>query len=335
MMDLRRDSHDLTQWYVRVRRELPWRENRDPYRIWISEVMLQQTTVAAVVPFYQRFMTRFPTLRSLASSSIDDVVGLWAGLGYYSRARNLHKSAQQLAERKGGFPQTFADLLKYPGFGPYTARAVASLAFNEKTGVLDGNVIRILSRKYGLALQWWKPNGRDELQRLADQLAQVEAPADLNQGMMELGATICTPQKPACLLCPWSASCHARLEDKIALLPLKKPRRARELWQWRPTVVERHDSVFLVPNDYAPFLKGHFILPGSVQRLDDQPKKYHYRGSVTHHDIFVSVTREPQPTTIEKLAQKYPLGKWVAAKDLAREIPSTLIRKAIHLDTGA
>ena len=316
------DAHSLVDWYRSVRRELPWRINRDPYRIWISEVMLQQTTVTAVIPFYERFMKRFPKLEALASAKVEDVLENWAGLGYYSRARNLHRSA--ISINQTGFAQTFEELIELPGFGPYTARAVASLAFDQKTGVLDGNVIRILSRRYGIATEWWKPRGRDTLQFIADKLAQVEAPADLNQGMMELGATICTPQSPACLLCPWVKDCVARKTDSIERYPNKKPRRERELWLWNPTVVERKGEVLLVENDYAPFLKGHFILPGSAERLIDAPKSYDYRGSVTHHDIFVVVGSKKAS---RDLAAKS--GKWIPLQALSREIPSSLVRKAI------
>jgi A/G-specific adenine glycosylase len=322
--DYSRDSHDLVEWYRGVRRELPWRKNRDPYRIWISEVMLQQTTVQAVIPYYEKFLKRFPLLESLATSPVEDVLEYWAGLGYYSRARNLHKSAQALHEK--GFPKTYRELIEFPGFGPYTARAVSSLAFDEKTGVLDGNVIRVLSRMYGMAVEYWKPAGRDQLQTIADHLAQTEAPADLNQGMMELGATVCTPLSPACLLCPWRDRCVARREDRIEELPLKKPRRAREIWLWSPVISVKKGSVYLEPNSYAPFLKGHLLPPGSVKRLNAKPKSFAFKGTVTHHDIFVSVAKSPSTKTSPKTAKE---GKWVALSNLKRDVPVSLIRKAI------
>ena len=318
--DYARDSADLVTWYRGVRRDLPWRLDRDPYRIWISEVMLQQTTVQAVIPYYEKFLKRFPLLETLATSPVEDVLEYWAGLGYYSRARNLHKSAQALHEK--GFPKTFSELIEFPGFGPYTARAVSSLAFDEKTGVLDGNVIRILSRMYALPVEYWKPAGRDVLQKIADELAQTEAPADLNQGMMELGATICTPMSPACLLCPWSQRCRARLEDRIPELPLKKPRRAREMWLWSPEISVRKEAVYLEPNGYAPFLKGHLLPPGSVERLNAKPKSFAFKGTVTHHDIFVNAAKTPAPKSSKE-------GKWVELKNLKRDVPVSLIRKAI------
>jgi A/G-specific adenine glycosylase len=330
------DSKELMAWYRRSKRELPWRMNRDPYRIWVSEVMLQQTTVVAVIPYYERFMKRFPNLAALATAPVADVIEHWAGLGYYSRARNLHKAAIEL--HRNGFPKTHVELLELPGFGPYTARAVSSLAFDERTGVLDGNVIRVLSRRYGLAEEWWKPAGRARLQAISDELAQVDAPADLNQGLMELGATVCTPSSPACLLCPWAKTCVARAEDQVAQLPLKRPRRDREIWMWRPTVVEKQGKILLTTNTYAPFLKGHWILPGKVKRLDSPPKKYDYRGSVTHHDIFVAVERaEGQQNATELMGsgESKAETKWVSKRSLEREIPASLVRKAIELQKAS
>jgi A/G-specific adenine glycosylase len=336
--DYSKMSEALITWYRGVKRDLPWRMNRDPYRIWVSEVMLQQTTVAAVIPFYERFMKRFPTLASLAEAPVEDVLEHWAGLGYYSRARNLHKSAQALMVN--GFPRTHAELQELPGFGPYTARAVSSLAFDEQTGVLDGNVIRVLSRVFGVSAEFWKPQGRAELQTLADHLAQVEHPADLNQGMMELGATVCTPQSPACLLCPWSKTCVARNTDRIDELPLKKPRRDREIWLWNPVVFEKDEAVLFVPNTYAPFLKGHLILPGTVERVTSAPKTFDYKGTVTHHDIFVTVSRAPVNFEANfKADSKANFNgrykgeqKWVKRTELSREIPASMIRKAIDYD---
>jgi A/G-specific adenine glycosylase len=322
------DSSKLVEWYRGIRRDLPWRKDRDPYRIWISEIMLQQTTVAAVIPYYERFLKKFPTLEALAGSPVDDVLEYWAGLGYYSRARNLHRASQAL--HTTGFPKTFAELIELPGFGPYTARAVSSLAFDEKTGVLDGNVIRVLSRMYGRAVEYWKPAGRNELQDIADTLAQIDHPADLNQGMMELGATVCTPVNPACLLCPWQKKCVARIEGRITELPLKKPRKQFEIWLWRPTIVVRKDRVWVEPNTYAPFLKNHDLPPGDVKRLKKAPKSFSFRGGVTHYDIFVDVTRSDERDS--KFSVSKRKGRWVALNDLKKTIPVSLIRKAITFD---
>jgi A/G-specific adenine glycosylase len=315
------DAAALLAWYKHQKRALPWRRDRDPYKIWISEVMLQQTTVAAVIPFFERFILRFETVDSLASASIADVYEHWSGLGYYSRARNLHKSAQVLSET--GFPRTHEKLEELPGFGPYTARAVASIAFDEKVGVLDGNVIRILCRMYDQDLEWWKPQARKTLQVVADHLAQVDEPSELNQAMMELGATVCTPHSPACLLCPWAAKCQARANDTILLRPRKRPRKAIEAWVWKPMIIEKNGKLALIKNTYAPFLKNQLMWPGSVTRTESAPKKFDGRGGVTHYDIFISVAEADAAILVGKDVQ------WVARADLKRVVPVSLMHKAL------
>lgn len=326
--ELVRDRDALLRWYKVAKRDLPWRLSRDPYRIWISEVMLQQTTVAAVIPYYEKFIAKFSTIDALASAPLGEVYALWAGLGYYSRARLLHQSAQRFAA--SGFPHGADELATFPGFGPYTSRAVASLAFDQQVGVLDGNVIRILSRRYGLALEWWAKPARAQLQDLADRFAQGTAPADVNQAMMELGATVCTAQAPACLLCPWKKSCKAWTLNRVAELPLRRPRRAREIWLWQPEVRLRAGKVQLVEQAETPFLKKHWSLPGKATRLDAPPKDYNFRGTVTHHDIFVQVK---VATSGRSTAIK---SRWIGADDdeLKREVPASLIRKAITLARG-
>lgn len=319
----------LAHWYRSEKRPLPWRMNRDPYRIWVSEVMLQQTTVAAVIPYYDRFMNRFPKLSNLATAPLEAVLEMWAGLGYYSRARNLHKAAQELATRTE-FPRDHRSLLELPGFGDYTARAVASLAHGERVGVLDGNVIRVLCRYRGLRSEWWTPAERKKLQAEVDSWAAVESAdsSETNQALMELGATICTPQSPTCMLCPIRKSCVAFQQNLTNKLPLPKPRRPSEVWIWQPVVRRSSKGVLLVKNDYAPFLKGHLILPGTVRRLaakGPKPKSFDLRGGVTHHDIYVKVDVKTKPT--EKL--DHSEKQWVPLQDLKSHVPSSLVRKTI------
>lgn len=329
-------AEKLIPWYREVRRPLPWRENRDPYRIWVSEVMLQQTTVTAVIPFYEKFMQRFPTLERLALAKEESVLESWAGLGYYSRARSLYKSAQALY-KLGRFPEKFSELIELPGFGPYTSRAVSSLAFGESVGVVDGNVIRVLSRVFDLDLEWWKTKDRELIQLEADRLATaiVEKvkvdPSDLNQALMELGATICTPQSPSCMLCPWGSECLARKNDTIALRPRSKPRREMEIWMWTPEIVRRRDlSLLLVKNDYAPFLKGHMIWPGQAVRLKKKPKSFHYKGGVTHHEIYVTVASSDKPASQKDLRRWADVETyWVSQREMKTKVPSSLIRKAL------
>jgi len=318
--DPKLDHKLLTQWYKKNRRDLPWRQNKDPYRIWLSEVMLQQTTVVAVIPYFEKFLAKFPTVRDLAKAPENEVLEAWAGLGYYSRARNLHKAAKVLASN--GFPQTAAELLELPGFGPYTSRAVASIAFGEKVGVLDGNVIRVLSRRYGLKLEWWNNKGRDQLQKLSDELASLGEPDVVNQGLMELGATVCTPQKVTCMLCPWVSNCAAREKNLVEKLPLKKPRKESEVWVWKPLVAIKDRKVALVKNDYAPFLKGQMIFPGGITLEKNKPKDYDAKHNITHHDIFIQITRRNSVT-----------GKnveWVDLKELKKVNPSSLLQKVLH-----
>ena len=209
----------LLSWYARNRRDLPWRRSRDPYAIWVSEIMLQQTRVAAVVERYQAFIQRFPTVVSLAAAPEQDVLALWSGLGYYRRARMLHKAAQFVAEHLGGtLPATAKELKTLPGIGAYTAAAIASIAHGEPVAVVDGNVERVLCRLAG-----WEEGGskggadlRRKIETLAAKLLDEENPSDFNQSMMELGAMVCTPRSPQCLVCPWSASCKTRGEHKTS-----------------------------------------------------------------------------------------------------------------------
>lgn len=319
--DLKIDHKKLTQWYKKNRRELPWRADKNPYRIWLSEVMLQQTTVVAVIPYFERFLKRFPTLEDLAAASEPAVLEAWAGLGYYSRARNLHKAAKALVAN-GGFPKTADSLIDLPGFGPYTSRAVASIAFGEKVGVLDGNVIRVLSRRYGLSLNWWLPKGRMPLQELSDQLALLGSPDLVSQGLMELGATVCTPQRVQCFMCPWSESCVARIKNKIEELPEKKPRKKSEVWVWEPEIYVSKGQVGLVQNDYAPFLKGQMIFPGTISHQKTKPKDYDVKHNITHHDIFIRIKRP--------LIKKSTKLEWVKLEKLAQVNPSSLLKKVLN-----
>lgn len=312
----------LIEWYARNKRELPWRENRDPYRIWVSETMLQQTTTTAVIPFFERFVERFPTLEKLSDAAVNQVVEAWAGLGYYSRARNLHKSAQAL-HAQGGFPKTYEALIEFPGFGPYTARSVASLAFDQPVGVVDGNVIRVLSRFEALNWEWWKPKVRDEIQIHADNWVQGVSSYDMNQALMELGRTICTPKTPSCLLCPIRPHCQAYAKDLVAAFPKPKPRKERELWLWNPTVEVKKGRILIQKNTHAPFLRGQWLLPGTAQRLNSKPKSYHYKHSITHHDIFVTVRN-----SLPKMDAA--VTKWVQLKELRQHVPASLVQKALQ-----
>lgn len=315
----------LLQWYKKNYRRLPWRENRDPYRIWVSETMLQQTTTTAVLGFYERFLKRFPTLKDLASSQIEDVYEMWAGLGYYSRARHLLKAAQLLNEQST-FPKTFLELITYPGFGPYTSRAVSSLAFSEPVGVLDGNVIRVFSRKENWSLKWWLPKERVKLQKHVDDFVALGQSHELNQALMELGSQICTPRNPHCWLCPWMSVCRAFALKTVANLPLQRPRRKNEVWVWSPIVKIKKDQILLEKNSYAPFLRGAWFLPGVIKKRKSRPQRYDFRHSITHHEIFVHLANKKARMRNYK---NKPEQVWAKLSDLSQYTPTSLVRKAI------
>ncbi|HEY0249983.1 MAG TPA: A/G-specific adenine glycosylase, partial [Kofleriaceae bacterium] len=213
--------------YLTVKRDLPWRRTRDPYAIWVSEIMLQQTRVATVIPYWEKWLAKFPTVRALAEAPLDDVLAAWAGLGYYSRARNLKKGAEAIRDQP--FPSTASALREVPGIGPYTAGAIASIAFGERTPLVDGNVARVLSRVYQIADDIKSTAGQRELWTragaLIGALPESCAPGDLNQGLMELGATLCTPTSPRCLLCPIKAGCGAARQGTQERFPLTAPRK--------------------------------------------------------------------------------------------------------------
>lgn len=212
----------LLDWYARDKRRMPWRETDDPYRIWVSEVMLQQTRVDQASPYYEQFLAAFPTVEALAEAPLDDVLLRWEGLGYYSRARHLHRAAQQIVSEHGGrLPDRYAALRRLPGIGPYTAAAVLSIAYGRPHAVLDGNVMRVLTRVFSLKDDITRSQTRGRLQTLADRLLPPEQPGTYNQAVMELGATVCTPRSPACPRCPLRTVCSARTEQAPEAYPVK------------------------------------------------------------------------------------------------------------------
>jgi len=219
----------LLGWFHEFQRDLPWRRTRDPYRIWLSEIMLQQTRVAAVIPYYERFLARFPDVRALAEAPQEEVLRLWSGLGYYSRARNLQKAAQEIvAKHRGKFPRDLDRALALPGIGNYTSAAILSIAYGTKHAVLDGNVARVLARLGAIRGDLRETNRWRNLQENANHLLDPESPGEWNQAMMELGATLCSPRAPQCLLCPVAQFCRARQLGLADRLPEKRKQRATE-----------------------------------------------------------------------------------------------------------
>jgi A/G-specific adenine glycosylase len=234
----------LLPWFARARRDLPWREpRRDPYRVWLSEVMLQQTRVDVVVPYYRRFLERFPDLETLAAAPEDEVLALWSGLGYYARGRNLLRAARAAAA-SGGLPRTAAKLRELPGFGPYTAAAVASLAFGEQVPLVDGNVARVLARV--LRLPGDAAQARAAAWRVAPQLLPVACAGEFNEALMELGATVCTPKKPRCGDCPLEAGCGARRGGDPHAFPAARTKKQRPVLIWASPALLRADGAVLL-----------------------------------------------------------------------------------------
>src|SRR5882757_8204712 len=226
-LELAAFRRQLLGWFSQFQRDLPWRRTKDPYRIWLSEIMLQQTRVAAAIPYYEKFLQRFPDVHTLAAAPQDEVLRLWSGLGYYSRARNLQKAAQQIVAKRGGeFPTRLEDALLLPGIGNYTAAAILSIAFGGKQAVLDGNVARVLARLGAIRGELRESKNWQTLQKNADRLLDPESPGDWNQAMMELGATLCTPRSPRCLLCPVAQFCEGRKLGIAESLPEKRKERA-------------------------------------------------------------------------------------------------------------
>lgn len=263
---LRRDVVTrLSAWYRASRRDLPWRKTSDPYRVWISEAMLQQTTVKTVLGYYHRFLERFPSIAALAAARESDVVAAWSGLGYYTRARNLHAAASAIVLRHDGrFPSDPAAVAALPGFGPYTTGAVLSIAFGLKTPLVDGNVARVLARLFLVRGDAKSKATRDTLWSIAAELVALsESASDWNQALMELGALVCSPRRPACLLCPVASRCRARMKGVEESLPEKSPRPASLAVASAFVVARRGEKVLLVRRrDDEEVLPGLWEPPG-------------------------------------------------------------------------
>ena len=263
---LSRFRKNLLAWFQQFQRTMPWRGTRDPYRIWLSEIMLQQTRVAAATPYYERFLERFPDVETLATAPEEEVLRLWSGLGYYSRARNLQKAAQQIvAKHNGHFPSDPAEALALPGIGAYSAAAILSIAYHKKYAVLDGNVARVIARLNAIRGDLRANGTWQTLQKSADHLLQPRSPGDWNQAMMELGATLCTPRSPQCLLCPVSEFCEARKKGLAEVIPEKRSKRSTvEITLAALVLVDPRGKTLLLPPPKSPRKSA---APGDVHTL--------------------------------------------------------------------
>jgi A/G-specific adenine glycosylase len=303
----------LLSWYDAHARDLPWRQNRNPYRVWVSEIMLQQTRVAAVIEHYQAFLRRFPTVQKLAAAREASVLAVWSGLGYYRRARMLHAAAKVVArERAGKFPETAAEWQELPGVGRYTAAAIASIALAEPVAVVDGNVERVLQRMLG------KPILGEQLWRLAESVLDRTRPGDFNQAMMELGATVCTPRVPACLTCPVMELCASRGE--LAGIERTEKQQKRVVHY---AFNRRNGSVFLVQRSkQARLMAGMWELPEITQPPDGAKPIFKVKHSITVTDYTVSVWPVPASPDI--------VGEWCKFKRLPRLPLTGLARKVLR-----
>jgi A/G-specific adenine glycosylase len=273
-------QRQLVAWYDRNRRDLPWRGQRDPYKVWLSEIMLQQTRVAVVTDYYRRFLQRFPSLQALAAARLSSVLAGWSGLGYYRRARMMHQTAREIVKHhSGSFPRTARELSDLPGIGRYTAAAVASIAFDEPVAVVDGNVERVLSRMYG------KSFALKECWSMAQALLPHTRPGDFNQAMMELGATVCVPRNPHCSDCPVRKHCRSRSErERTARNP---PRHKRALSY---ALFHNREGVWLVRRPKAlPLMPGMWELPQLSSSAGPFSLLFTVRHSITVTDFAVSV----------------------------------------------
>jgi len=346
----------LLAWYDRHRRALPWRAlpsalpgalagvTPDPYRVWLSEIMLQQTTVKTVAPYFLRFVERWPDVAALAAAPRDDVLRLWAGLGYYARARNLHACAQAVVNHHAGrFPQTAAELIALPGVGPYTAAAIAAIAFDAPAVPVDGNVERVVTRLF--AVETPLPGAKPEIALLAHGLAPTARHGDFAQALMDLGATICTPKNPACVSCPWTDACAARRRGDTERFPVKTPKPAGRLRKGAAFVVLRRDGKLLVQTRPSRGLLGGMTeVPTTAWSHDfnmmksmrvapslarTKPQWRRIPGVVTH--VFTHF-----PLELVVFVENIPAGvpatmgaRWIEVDDVANEALPTVMRKVV------
>lgn len=263
----------LLKWYHENKRNLPWRHTHDPYKIWVSEIILQQTRVAQGQPYYERFISTFPSIRDLADASEKEILRLWQGLGYYSRARNMHRCAKKISsELKGSFPSTYENLLTLPGVGPYTAAAIASMAFGQPVAVVDGNVFRVLARIFGIDLDISTPAAKRTFTERANELLDTAQAGDFNQAMMEFGATCCTPKNPQCSSCPFAKSCVAKARNQIDLLPVKLKKQKVRVRYFHYVVFEYRGMIAMRERTDADIWKGlyDFFLIETTRPLSEK-----------------------------------------------------------------
>jgi A/G-specific adenine glycosylase len=331
----------ITSWYRDVQRPLPWRETKDAYRIWISESMLQQTQVVTVIPYYHRFLDKFPTIESLAAAEESDVLRLWSGLGYYSRARNLHRGAKAVVEKwKGEFPRDRKHAESIPGVGPYTAGAVLSIAYGLPEPLVDGNVQRVFARFFGFKEEIHTRSASDFFWSTAREwVGSARSPSELNQALMELGATLCSKAQPRCTLCPLKSDCIALKTGTQASLPRRKPRRPVRRLSWATWVHESDHRILLQRNAENTWWEGLWDFPRSEKPENVEPEAWlrdlphaplaaldTQKHTVTHHRIEVF----PYVLPWKGKRRNGPHQQWVTVEE-AKQLPLSALAKKILL----
>lgn len=321
---------DLLRWYRRHHRQLPWRATRDPYRIWVSEIMLQQTRVETVLPYYARWLRAFPTMHALARAKADRVLKQWEGLGYYSRARNLHRAAQTVVrEYSGKLPRTAEGLRQLPGIGRYTAGAIASIAFGERVPLVDGNVARVFSRVFALTANVKTPRTMEALWQLAEKLLPARNPGDFNQALMELGALVCTPANPRCEVCPMRRVCVARARGLVDQLPNRGRPTTAERVVVSAALVRRNGSLLMQRRPERGLLAGMWELPTLGRgRFRKGKPVLELRHMITNRRITLRVFECQCGTALQDnlTADLH----WVSATDMARLSLPAAHRRAIE-----
>ncbi len=280
----------LLEWYDNEFRDLPWRQTSDPYAIWVSEIMLQQTQVKTVVPYYLRFIDAFPKVFDLAGANQDQVLKLWEGLGYYARARNLHKAAKQIVnDHNGIFPNEADSVRSLSGIGPYTAAAILSIAFNQQLAVVDGNVNRVLCRLYRITTDPKSHTGKKEMETLAQQHLSENRPGDYNQAIMELGAMVCRPKSPKCMLCPINKYCAANKHGDMEQYPVKPPSKALPHHLIAAGIIYHDDKILIAKRPDKGLLGGLWEFPGGKVEDNESPEQAAAREIKEELDIDVQV----------------------------------------------
>lgn len=346
-------SNEILKWYQENKRDLPWRKDSDPYKIWISEIMLQQTQVKTVIPYYTRFLDHFPTIETLSNAQIDDVLSLWSGLGYYKRARQLKETAEIIVKNYiGKFPSEQKELLSLPGIGPYTAGAILSISFNKNYPVLDGNVKRVLTRFFLIEDNIQLKSTEKQLWELVKELLPEGRASDFNQGIMELGALVCTPQynSTICNPCPVKLECKAKALNKADFLPVNIKKKKSEEVNLICLILSSKNIIYVNKrSDKAKLLKGMWELPFIESKLSDEKSQLkecelfikdqfeisgniNYLGKVKHHITYRKITAFVYNLEISETFEiKEDLSSWVQLDEALKLPHSSLLEKALEL----